>query len=273
MVPMIGVVQIGAHAMADRYAYIPLLGIFVIVSWGAADLIKRWHVPMAVSATGVAVILLMLGFALHRQVSYWGDNVTLWSHTLEATGNNFPAEENLAMALIADGRTGEAFPHLQRAHLLLPRDPLATLNLATYQQMLGNYQAALDGYATVVPSTAAPPLLAKARANSGYAHLSLKQYEEAKQDFEAALSAQPANSMAYRGLGLVAQRAGNIAQAAQNYERAVELQPTPVDYLLLGHALEIGGQPEAAQAAQAQAAHMTRDLNDDIAAVRQLLAN
>jgi protein O-mannosyl-transferase len=105
MVPMIGMVQIGAHAMADRYAYIPLLGIFVIVSWGAADLIKRWHVPMAVSATGAAVILLMLGFALHRQVSYWGDNVTLWTHTLEAPGKlYFPAEENLAMALIADGQ-------------------------------------------------------------------------------------------------------------------------------------------------------------------------
>jgi tetratricopeptide (TPR) repeat protein len=259
--------------MADRYAYIPLLGIFVIVSWGAADLTKRWHVPMAVSAAGVAVILLMLGFALHRQVSYWGDNVTLWSHTLDVTGDNFPAEENLAMALIAQGRAGEALPHLQRAHLLLPRDPLATLNLATYQQMLGNYQAALDGYATVVPSTAAPSLLAKARANSGYAHLSLKRYDEAKQDFEAALKAQPENSMAYRGLGLVAQRTGNISQAAQDYERAIELQPTPVDYLLLGHALEIGGQPEAARAAQAQAAHMTRDLNDEVAAVRQLLAN
>jgi tetratricopeptide (TPR) repeat protein len=273
MVPMIGVVQIGAHAMADRYAYIPLLGIFVIVSWGAADLVKRWRVPIAVSAAGVAAILLTTGFALHRQVSFWGDNVTLWTHTLEVTGDNFPAEENLAMALIAQGRTGEALPHLQRAHLLLPRDPLATLNLATYQQMLGNYRAALDGYATVVPSTAAPSLLARARANSGYAHLSLKEYDNAKQDFEAALNAQPANSVAYRGLGLVAQRAGNIAQATQDYERAVELQPTPVDYLLLGHALEIGGQPEAARAAQAEAVRMTRDLNDDIATVRQLLAN
>jgi tetratricopeptide (TPR) repeat protein len=206
-------------------------------------------------------------------VSFWGDNVTLWTHTLEVTGDNFPAEENLAMALIAQGRTGEALPHLQRAHLLLPRDPLATLNLATYQQMLGNYRAALDGYATVVPSTAAPSLLARARANSGYAHLSLKEYDNAKQDFEAALNAQPANSVAYRGLGLVAQRAGNIAQATQDYERAVELQPTPVDYLLLGQALEIGGQPEAARAAQAEAVRMTRDLNDDIATVRQLLAN
>jgi tetratricopeptide (TPR) repeat protein len=120
---------------------------------------------------------------------------------------------------------------------------------------------------------AGPSLQATARANSGYAHLSLKQYESAKRDFEAALDAQPANPAAYRGLGLVAQRSGNIAQAAQDYERAVELRPTPVDYLLLGHALEIAGQPEAARAAQSQAMRMTGDLNDDIATVRQLLAN
>jgi tetratricopeptide (TPR) repeat protein len=140
--------------------------------------------------------------------------------------------------------------------------------------MLGHYQAALDGYGEVVQSpVAAPSLLATARANSGYAHLSLKQYDNARQDFAAALNDQPLNSAAYRGLGLLAQRAGDIAEAAKDYQRSVELEPTPVGYLLLGHALEIGGQPEAARAAQSQAVRMTQDLNDDIATVRQLLAN
>ncbi len=67
--------------------------------------------------------------------------------------------------------------------------------------------------------------------------------------------------------------AGNIAQAAEDYEKSVELQPTPVGYLLLGRALELGGQPEAARAAQSQAVSMTQDLNDDVATARQLLAN
>ncbi|MGB0049239.1 MAG: tetratricopeptide repeat protein, partial [Terriglobales bacterium] len=171
MVPTLGIVQFGPHALADRYAYIPLLGIFVIVCWGVADLTKRWQVPAAVPAAGAAAILLVLGFALHRQVSFWGDNVSLWSHTLEVTGANSTAEENLATSLLAQGRTQEALPHLQRAHFLQPGDPMATLNLATYQHMLGNYGAALDGYAGVVHSMAAPSLQATARANSGYAHL------------------------------------------------------------------------------------------------------
>jgi hypothetical protein len=271
LVPMIGLVQVGVQSMADRYAYIPLLGIFVIVCGGGADLIRRLRVPTPVVAVGVAAILLTLGIALHRQVSYWSDNITLWTHTLEVTGGNYTAEDNMATALIALGRVEEAMPHLQRARFLQPDDPMASLNIATYEQMHGNYQAALDGYARAIQFTKKPPLLAMAHTNSGYAHYSLKQYDHAKQDFEAALTQQPGNSPAYRGLGLVAQRAGDIAQASADYERSVELRPTPVGYLLLAQALEIGGKAEAARAAESQAAHMAPDLTDDIATVRQLL--
>jgi tetratricopeptide (TPR) repeat protein len=273
MVPMIGLVQVGVQAMADRYAYIPLLGIFVIVCWGAADLIDMWHVPAAVSALGAAAILITLGIALHRQVSFWSDNVTLWTHTLAITERNYIAEDGLATALVAQGRMEEALPHLQRARFLRPDDPMATLNIASYEQIHGNYQAALEGYARVPRFTKIPYLVAMARVNSGYAHYSLKQYESAKQDFEATLKEQPGNSMAYRGLGLVAQRMGDITGAATDYERSVELQPTPVGYLLLGQALEIGGQTEAARTAQSQAVRMTPDLAGDIATVKQLLAN
>ena len=274
MIPMSGIVPIGPHSMADRYAYIPLLGIFVILCWGVADLVEGWNVPAVVSAVGATAILLTLGAALYRQVSFWSSNVTLWTHTLAITRENFIGEENLAMALISEGRAAEALPHFQRAKALWPADPLATLNIATYDQMLGHYQAALAGYAEVVQSpVTAPSLRATALANSGYAHLSLKQYGDAQRDFAAALHDQAENSAAYRGLGLLAQRGGNIAEAARDYERSVELQPSPVGYLLLGRALEIGGQPEAAREAQSQAARMTPDLSDDIATVRQLLAN
>ncbi|MGB6385638.1 MAG: tetratricopeptide repeat protein [Terriglobales bacterium] len=271
LVPMIGLVQVGVQSMADRYAYIPLLGIFVIVCWGGADLLRTLRVPTKVSAVLAAAILLAMGITLHRQVSFWNDNLTLWTHTLEVTGANYTAEDNLATALITSGRVVEAVPHLQRALFLRPDDPIATLNIATYEQMQGHYRAALDGYARVPQFTNSPPLLATAKLNSGYAHYSVKQYDNAQHDFEAALNLQPRNSSAYRGLGLVAQRAGDVAQAAKDYERAIELQPSSVDYLLLAQALEIGGQSAAAREAQSRAAGMTRDLNDDIASVRQFL--
>jgi protein O-mannosyl-transferase len=271
LIPMIGLVQVGIQAMADRYAYIPLLGIFVIVTWGAADLIKRWHVPAAATAVGIAAILLTLGFALHRQAGFWTDNVTLWKHTLEITKGNFIAEDNLATALVAQGAMEEAQPHLQRARFLRPDDPTSTFNIAIYEQQRGNYPAALDDYAKVLQFTKDPYWVTMARVNSGYADYSLKRYAAAKQDFEAALNQQPENSPAYRGLGLLAQRAGDIAQATQDYERAVEIEPSPLGYLLLAQALETGGHAAAARAAQSEAARMTPDLNPDIAIVKQLL--
>jgi tetratricopeptide (TPR) repeat protein len=272
LVPMIGLVQISVHAMADRYAYIPLLGIFVIVCWGAADLMERWQVPTAVATAATVAMLLALGVALDRQVSFWGDNVTLWAHTLAITEKNYTAEDNLATALLAQGKIEQAMPHLERARFLRPDDALAALNIATYDQMRGNDRAALEGYARVIEFTKDPTLLETARVNSGYAHYSLKEYEDAKRDFEAGVQQQPWNSPAYRGLGLVAQRAGDLPRAVANYERSAELQPSPVGYLLLAQALELAGQADAARQAQSQAARMSAD-TDDIATVKQLLQN
>jgi hypothetical protein len=124
--------------MADRYAYIPLLGIFVIVCWGVADLMKVWHVPTVVTAAGTAAILLTLGVALHRQVGFWSDNVTLWAHTAAITERNYIAEDNIATALIDQGRLDEAMPHLRRARMWRPDDPLPVLNIAIYEQTHGN---------------------------------------------------------------------------------------------------------------------------------------
>jgi tetratricopeptide (TPR) repeat protein len=278
LVPMIGLVQIGVHGMADRYAYIPLIGIFVIVCWAAAALIKLWRIPTVVWAVVAAVIALGMGSALHRQLSFWNDNVTVWTHTLEITGANYMAEDNLATALLAEGKIEKAMPHLQRARFLRPDDAMATINIATYDQMHGNYQAALDGYAHVPQFTKDPSFRVTARVNSGYAHYSLRQYSLAKDDFETALkerpeNERPENSAAYRGLGLVAQKAGDIPLAIKNYELSVQLQPTPVGYLLFAQALGIGGQAEAARAVELQAGRMAPDLTEDIATVKQLLAN
>jgi Flp pilus assembly protein TadD len=273
MVPMIGLVQIGVHGMADRYAYIPFLGLFVIACWGADEFVQKWHVPVALSAASALAILLLLGFALHRQVNYWGDNVTLWRHTLEITDNNYMAEDNLATALIFQGKFQEAVAHFQRAKYLRPDDAVAALNLATYQQMLGNFQTAIDGYAKIPQYTKEPYLLASTHVNSGYAYYSLKQFDNAKLDFEAALRWQAENSRACRGLALALQKTGHIDRAIQNYERAVELDPTPSGYLFLAQALDINQQPAAAREAESRAARMTPDLKEDAAIVRSFLGN
>jgi tetratricopeptide (TPR) repeat protein len=271
-VPMIGVVQVGVQSMADRYAYIPLLGIFVVVCWGAADLKRSWRVPIYAGVGITAIVLFGLAVSLHRQVGFWSDNLTLWNHTLEVTGPNYTAEDNVASELLVEGREQEALPHLMRASMLRPDDPAVTLNIANYQRLHGHYEAALDGFAKVQQLTTFPSFLLAARLDSGYAHFALKQYDNAKRDFEAALVTQPGNAEAYGSLGLLAQKKGEMASATQNFERSVTLDPSPVGYLLLAQALEIQGETDAAQAARSRAARSSRDLDRDIATMRQLLA-
>ncbi len=273
MVPMIGLVQIGVHGMADRYAYIPLIGIFVIVCWGTAELMAKLSTPVAARALAAGVIILALAFALHQQVEYWRDNQTLWQHAIDVTEPNYMAEDNLATALIAKGRVDEAIPHLRRAEFFRPDDPLSTLNIATYEQMRGNYPAAIEGFAKMPQCTKDPQLLAMASTNSGYSRYWLKQYDMAKLDFQNAIFWKATDAGAYRGLGLVAQKTGNIPEAIQNYERAIELQPTASGFLFLAQAFDLNHQSAAARAAQSQAAQFAIDLSDDQATVHHFLAD
>ena len=271
LVPMIGLIQISVHSMADRYAYIPLLGIFVIVCWGAADLAARWRVPKWAPLAASAAVLLALALLLSRQIAFWSDDVTLWTHTLSITERNYTAEDNLAGALIAEGKIEEAMSHARRALAFAPDDAMATLNLSTYDQMRGNYQAALSGYSRIPLISRNASLIEQARINSGYAHMSLKQYENAQKDFAAILQSQPANAAAYRGLALAKQRGGDLAAAIRNYQQAAQFEPSALNCLLLAQALEQAGQTEAARAAQSQAATLAPNLADDQAIAHRLL--
>jgi protein O-mannosyl-transferase len=273
LIPMIGLIQIGVHSMADRYAYIPLIGIFLIAIWSAAELVHRLKIPSSVAAGCAVALLLTLSLALHRQLAFWSDNVTLWSHTLAITQNNYLAEDNLAGALIHDGRLDDAIPHLRRALAFEPDDAMAQLNIATYDQMQGNYQAAIDGFARMPECTDDPSLLAIARVSSGYARYSLQQYAAAQDDFDATLRQDPQNAAAYRGLGLLAQHADNFDQAISDYRRSIDLEPVPLTYLLMSRALEAEGHPDAAESARVQAARLAPHFNQDLATAKILLSN
>jgi protein O-mannosyl-transferase len=273
LVPMIGLVQISVSQMADRYAYIPLLGIFVIVCWGAADFAQAYRLPRQVLAVIASITLLAIAFAQHRQEMFWIDNATLWRHTLAITGTNYTAEDNLGTALLAEDKIDEAIPHFQRALFLRPDDSLAMLNLASYEGIRGNYPAAIAGYTRLLQITHVPSYIASANLNLGFTHFTLKQYNKAKQDFAASLAVQPENPVAYRSLGLIAQKGGDLRTAIQDYQRSVELEPSSIGYLLWAQSLERAGNHTAAQAAEAQAANMTQNPNRDLATVRQLLSD
>jgi|HubBroStandDraft_1064217.scaffolds.fasta_scaffold10193_3 tetratricopeptide (TPR) repeat protein len=250
LVPVIGLVQVGEAAMADRYAYIPLIGIFVVIAFGVADWAeeKRFGLWPAVPA---AAVLVVLALVTHRQIGYWQSNEELWSHTLAVTENNFVAENNLGGALILEGREEDAHPHFEAAARINPRDPMSRGNLGIYFQNHHQLREAVAAYEGAVELTSDPGLLAQTYANLGTAQHTLGDDEPARKSFEQSLRLNPNQSNAWLGLGLLAQKQGKLDEAISDLSRSVELQPNAQGYFELGRTLAQAGRvPEALDAYQ-----------------------
>ena len=272
LVPVIGLVQIGDAGMADRYTYIPFVGLFVIVVWGLSD----WATAHAISARylAVATVLIVVAFsAVTRiQVGYWHDSVALWTHTIEVTGPNFVAQDNLGVALLAQGRPDDAIPHFRAAVEINPQDPISQLNVGLYEHQHGEIKQAIPRYLFVVRKTPDRDLQASALGNLGSAYRMLGDYTRARASYEAALRLAPDNTFDLVGLGLVEQKAGDADQAATYFHRLVELQPSDVGYLLLARSLERSGHLDQSQAASQLAQQISPDLGNAQRTASQLLA-
>lgn len=272
MVPMIGLVQVGVQAMADRYTYIPAIGLFVIFCWGVPDLLAKWHAPRATGFVVAGTALIGLLVACHNYIGYWTDNLALWTHTLQVTHNNFIAEDSIADALVKQGRLDEAAIHFQNAVTMNGQDPIANLNLGAYEQQRQNYPAAIARYEVLPGLTQNSRLLALAFTNLGYAYYSEAKYQQAQQSFDSALQQQAQNPQALLGLGVVAYVSGDYSQAADQYQKALRLAPSDVGYLLLAKALDREGQAASAASAREAAATVSRNLEAANAAAQKLLA-
>ena len=252
LVPVIGLVQVGDQAMADRYAYIPLIGIFVMIAWATADLADSLKIGLGARLIPAACVLLALSFATHRQLGYWSSSYDLWTHALAVTGKNFIAQDNLGGALLLLGKPDEAYPHFQAAAQINPKDPMSHSNLGAYLQEHGRLAEAVEQHNRTITLTSDAGLLASTYANLGTAYRHLGEDEKARESYDQALRLNPNQSNAYLGLGQLLEKQSRLEEAINNYSRAVELLPTDTGLLLLGHALESAGRrPEALAAYQA----------------------
>jgi len=188
LVPMIGLVQVGRQAMADRYAYLPLIGIFIMLCWGAPEAFgsavgRRAAVLLPVAGT---LTIAALSVVARRQIGYWSDNVTLWRHTVAVTPPNYIAQDNLGGALVARDGLEAGIEHYRTAAALHPVDPISAFNIAFYEQRHGELALAIERYKRVMVLTPRASLKRQALSNMGYAYRALGQQDRARECFEAA---------------------------------------------------------------------------------------
>jgi len=272
LVPVIGLVQVGDQAMADRYAYIPLIGIFVMITWVFADWAESRGIGVEARVVPAVCVLLALSVATHRQLGYWASNYDLWTHTLAVTGKNFIAEDNLGGALLLMDKPDEAYTHFQAASEINPRDPMSRSNEGAYLQEHGHVNEAIEQYKRVITLTSDPGLLAAAYANLGTAYRTLGDDQQAQENYQNSLRLNSGQANAYLGLGQLMEGQNKLAEAIESYSRAVELRPTDRGFVFLGRALEKSGRRAEALAAYQQALKISPDMAEAQHAVDALAA-
>jgi protein O-mannosyl-transferase len=187
LVPMLGIVQVGVQAMADRYAYLSVLGVFIMVCWGLADWAGQKRLPAWLMPGIATVVLLALAVVGRNQISYWDNNELLWKHTLAITKDNWIAEDELGSVLAMTGRVPEAMPHFYRAVALNPVDSTSNMAIGIYQIRRNDFADALDHYRIVVKDEKAKPsVLAEAYRGMAKAYSALGETAEEEECLEAA---------------------------------------------------------------------------------------
>jgi protein O-mannosyl-transferase len=191
LVPMIGIVQNGRQAMADRYAYVPEIGIFLMVVWGVEELARRVNVDNRVPVAVLCAAVLALCVTTEIQIGYWSTNLRLWEHTVAVTRDNPVAEDKLGVQLLAVGRSDEAYTHFENVLRMDPLDPLANFDIGVRYYAMGKLQEALRFYEVTVAQPTSPALLADGYQNIGAAYMRLGEFDKARASFQKALEFDP----------------------------------------------------------------------------------
>ena len=222
LVPVIGLVQVGMQAYADRYTYLPYIGLFLALTWAVAEFTKAWQHQSRYLASAAILVLGLCAAATHRQVQFWSDDETLYRRALAVTENNYIAMNNLAFELSEHGEIAEAIQLAEASLAIAPRfgEAYNTIGCARLRQKQPDL--ALPAFEQAV---AFRPNNAIHRNNLGTALHELGRYEEAARAYEAALQVDPSYADSHYNLGNTLAALGQSTNAIASYERALVLRP------------------------------------------------
>jgi protein O-mannosyl-transferase len=226
LVPVIGLVQIGGQAMADRYTYLPSLGPLILVVWGAYKLTKRWHYGVTLAAVASSAAIVLCVALTRQQLEHWANSEELFRHALAVTEANYIAHDGLGTALARKGQLDEAISHHQEAIRLKPDFTQAHNNLGYAFVRKGRTAEAISHYQEAIRLR---PDNADAHYNLGISLGRLGQLDEAIREFQEALRLKPDNADAHNNLGVVLGMKGQLDGAISQFQEALRLKPDSVD--------------------------------------------
>jgi tetratricopeptide (TPR) repeat protein len=244
LVPVIGLVQVGIQAMADRYTYVPLIGLFIIIAWTVPYLAKNWKSKKILLTTATGILLLALMMSSWTQLQHWKNNVTLFEHAINVTTNNYLAHDNLGNVLAQQGKIDEAINHYDSALRIKSNSANTHNNLAVALLGLGRIDEAIAHYRMALQYQSNSPEI---HNNLGVSLARRGQIDEAIAHYSIALRLKADYEEAYNNLGNALARQGKLDEAAAQFSRALEIRPNyPDAHNNLGVALARQGRLDAA---------------------------
>ncbi|HSQ31264.1 MAG TPA: tetratricopeptide repeat protein [Gemmatimonadaceae bacterium] len=243
LTPVIGIVQAGLQSMADRYTYIPLIGLFIMIAWGVADLARVWSIQR-IAIPIVATALLACTVRTREQAATWRDSLSLWQNAVDVTSNNAYAQYNLAVVLVEAGRVDDGIARFRQALRIDPSYPDVHIDLGNALNQRGAVDEALAQFDTVVRLR---PEYAEARVAYGNLLRGRGRNAEATAQYKEAVRLQPTLASAHNELGNALSSDGRFADARAEYAEAVRLDPNfPEAHNNLGAALAREGKSNEA---------------------------
>jgi tetratricopeptide (TPR) repeat protein len=233
LVPVIGFIQVGMQSMADRYSYIPLIGLFIMTAWGVPDLIKGLHYREGILALLAGAAIIASAAVTWRQLGYWQDNISLFRHTLQVTTDNYLMNNNLGWSLAEKGDMDAAVQQYQEALRIKPDYTLSLNNMGLALAGKGDLDAAIREFRKALRSN---PDYSDAHYNLGIALAGKGDLDAAIREYREALRLNPDCSDAHYNLGIALAGKGDLDAAIREFREELRLNP---DYAKAHDSLDI----------------------------------
>ena len=225
LVPVIGLVQVGSQAMADRYTYLPFIGLFIMIAWGLYDLLANWpYRRIALGASALAV-LLALAICTRLQLRHWRNNRALFEHAISVTDDNFVMNNNYANVLKDMGQVEQAISHFYKALRIRPNSPEIYNNLGNALRRVDRYDEAIRCYKKALELK---PGFPQAHYNLAIELLRQGKIDEGIEQYRLALRFRPGHAETLSNLGFALAQKGSFPEAIEYYNKALEREPDNV---------------------------------------------